>query len=438
MEGAASDHRVAMGSMDVGWSDLGLWTQLLAAIGGTGTGRVDPAERGGEATAARPRRRACRRPARRRAGPRDILAQSPVALLAGAAAAPRARRGARGPRRRMGGTPVTERARRTPAKSPIVFGTDGWRARIAEDYTFENVRRCADGVARYVVGRGRAGQGRRHRLRPPLRLGALRDGDGRGDPRPRHPGRVRGARRAHPDELLRGRRAGRVGGHRDHGQPQPMDRQRLQGQVAARARRAARTCSRSSRRRSPQGAPIERRPFAEAEAAGLVERFDPYEGYERFVRRTVDLDALKAADDDVLVEPMWGAGAGWMSRAPGRWRDPRHRDPPGAQPVLRRREPRADPAERRRGARQDRARRPRAGAAPRRRRGSRRRGRRAGHVHPPARGHRPADVLPRRASRPARAGGRLGQQHVDGGAPRRSTTASRSTRARSATSSSAR
>ena len=62
------------------------------------------------------------------------------------------------------------------------------------------------------------------------------------------------------------------------------------------------------------GAAIARRPFADAEAAGLVERFDPYEGYERFVRRTLDLDALKAADVSFLVEPMWGAGAGWISR----------------------------------------------------------------------------------------------------------------------------
>jgi phosphomannomutase len=66
-----------------------------------------------------------------------------------------------------------------------------------------------------------------------------------------------------------------------------------------------------------EGAPIERRPFADAEAAGLVERYDPYEGYERYVRRTVDLDALKSADMDVLVEPMWGAGAGWLSRLLG-------------------------------------------------------------------------------------------------------------------------
>ena len=46
MEGAARDHRVVMGAMDVGWSDLGSWTALLAALaGGNGavagaTGRV--------------------------------------------------------------------------------------------------------------------------------------------------------------------------------------------------------------------------------------------------------------------------------------------------------------------------------------------------------------------------------------------------------------
>jgi Phosphomannomutase len=66
-----------------------------------------------------------------------------------------------------------------------------------------------------------------------------------------------------------------------------------------------------------EGAPVDRRPFADAEAAGLIDRYDPYEGYEQYVRRTVDLDALKAADVDVLVEPMWGAGAGWLTRLLG-------------------------------------------------------------------------------------------------------------------------
>jgi len=48
----------------------------------------------------------------------------------------------------------------TPSTAPsIVFGTDGWRARIGEDYTYDNVRRCAQGVAEWVVAQGTGGCG---------------------------------------------------------------------------------------------------------------------------------------------------------------------------------------------------------------------------------------------------------------------------------------
>ena len=40
MEGAARSGRVVMGAMDVGWSDLGSWTALLAALGARGEGSV--------------------------------------------------------------------------------------------------------------------------------------------------------------------------------------------------------------------------------------------------------------------------------------------------------------------------------------------------------------------------------------------------------------
>lgn len=40
MESAASDHTVVMGSMAVGWNDLGSWTQLLAELGIGAEGRV--------------------------------------------------------------------------------------------------------------------------------------------------------------------------------------------------------------------------------------------------------------------------------------------------------------------------------------------------------------------------------------------------------------
>ncbi len=38
--------------------------------------------------------------------------------------------------------------------NPIKFGTDGWRAIIAQDFTFENVRYCAQGLADYLKQKG--------------------------------------------------------------------------------------------------------------------------------------------------------------------------------------------------------------------------------------------------------------------------------------------
>ena len=40
----------------------------------------------------------------------------------------------------------------------IKFGTDGWRGVIAEDYTFDNLRRAAQGFASYLLEKGRQGQ----------------------------------------------------------------------------------------------------------------------------------------------------------------------------------------------------------------------------------------------------------------------------------------
>src|SRR5512143_3406122 len=39
----------------------------------------------------------------------------------------------------------------------IKFGTDGWRGMIAEDYTFNNVRRAAQGFASYLADTTKSG-----------------------------------------------------------------------------------------------------------------------------------------------------------------------------------------------------------------------------------------------------------------------------------------
>jgi phosphomannomutase len=209
---------------------------------------------------------------------------------------------------------VTDIAER-PAPTQIVFGTDGWRARVADDFTFENVRRCADGVARYVVERGEQAKG--VVVAYDRRFVSEHFAQAAAEVVLAHDIPVAFGTRAVPTQMSsyevvqRGAAAGIVitASHNpwtDNGfkvkSPSgsaagPEILAVLEEQIALNG-----------------GTAIPRRPFADAEAAGLVERFDPYEGYERFLRRTVDLDALKAADVHVLVEPMWGAGAGWISR----------------------------------------------------------------------------------------------------------------------------
>jgi mannose-1-phosphate guanylyltransferase len=85
MEDAARDRRVAMASMDAGWSDLGGWTALLGALGVKGSGRVIAA---GSSAEAGPDDLVVERVDGRLAvtpGGRAILASTPSALLSDAA-----------------------------------------------------------------------------------------------------------------------------------------------------------------------------------------------------------------------------------------------------------------------------------------------------------------------------------------------------------------
>jgi phosphomannomutase len=202
-----------------------------------------------------------------------------------------------------------------PAPTTIVFGTDGWRARIADEFTFENVRRCADGVASYVVGRGEQAKGvviafdRRfaseHFAAAAAEVLLARDIP------------VALATHAVPTQMSsyevvqRGAAAGIVitASHN------PWVDNGFKVKAPTGAAAGADILSVIEARLDENGGTaIERRPLDDADAAGLVEHFDPFDGYERFARRTVDIDALKAADLRVLVDPLWGAGSGWISR----------------------------------------------------------------------------------------------------------------------------
>jgi phosphomannomutase len=205
-----------------------------------------------------------------------------------------------------------------PTPTTIVFGTDGWRARIADEFTYENVRRCADGVAEYVVSRGESAKGvviayDRRFSSEFFAIAAAEVLLARDIP-------VAYAVHAVPTQMSsfeviqRGAAAGIVitASHN----PWVDNGFKVKAPTGA-AAGAAILAVIEARLAANGGTAIDRRPFADAEAAGLVERFDPFEGYERHVRRSLDLDVLRAADASILVDPMWGAGSGWLSRLLG-------------------------------------------------------------------------------------------------------------------------
>jgi phosphomannomutase len=202
-----------------------------------------------------------------------------------------------------------------PTPTRILFGTDGWRARVADEFTFENVRRCADGVARYVVGRGEQAKG--VVLAYDRRFASEHFAMATAEVLAAHDIPVAISRTAVPTQMSsyevvqRGAAAGVVitASHN----PWTDNGFKVKAPTGAAAGADILSVIEAALAENG-GTAIARRPFADAEAAGLIEWYDPFDGYEQFVRRTIDIDALKAADLSILVEPLYGAGSGWIPR----------------------------------------------------------------------------------------------------------------------------
>jgi phosphomannomutase len=59
---------------------------------------------------------------------------------------------------------------------------------------------------------------------------------------------------------------------------------------------------------------VERKSLEEAEAAGQVEIWDPSPAYLAHIGKLVDVEPIKEAGLNILVEAMWGNGIGWFPR----------------------------------------------------------------------------------------------------------------------------
>src|SRR5687768_5132237 len=201
----------------------------------------------------------------------------------------------------------------------IKFGTDGWRAAIAEDYTFHNVRRCARGVAEHLQQIGAADRGvvvchdRRfaseHFARACIEVLAAHDIRSFTPPEavPTQVGSF------FTREMNAGAGIVITASHNpwtDNGFKVKAD----SGGAAAPEMLAAMEATMDTH---PEDEIPPRRDYDEAVAAGLVESFDPYPRFRDQLASIVDVEKIRAAEKRVLVETLHGSGSGWMTRLLG-------------------------------------------------------------------------------------------------------------------------
>lgn len=201
---------------------------------------------------------------------------------------------------------------------PIVFGTDGWRAIIADEYTFDNVRRCARGVGELMKRKGLADRGVvvGYDLRFESEDFALAAAEalaavgvrallcGRSEPTP-----------VISHAVLQNRAAGGITITASHN-PATYNGFKVRSDYGGAA--APETIAELEQIIADipgEGVPILPRP--EAERQGLLAEIYPADAYVRQISGLVDLDAIRSSGLRVVVDVMYGAGMGWYPRVLG-------------------------------------------------------------------------------------------------------------------------
>lgn len=196
----------------------------------------------------------------------------------------------------------------------IHFGTDGWRGRIAEDYTFANIRRCAQGFAEYLIHHGLKDEwvvvGYDQRFNSEnfaLAVAEVLAGN---------EFRVYLTDKATPTpaisySVINKKAVGAVNITASHNPPtdngfkvrdehggaiDPDGLLEIEGFIPISADQARRISA------------------DEALEQKRIAFFDPNPAYIEQINRLVDLQTIKNAGLNVLIEPMWGNGIGWFPR----------------------------------------------------------------------------------------------------------------------------
>ncbi|MBI4310196.1 MAG: phosphoglucomutase/phosphomannomutase family protein, partial [Chloroflexi bacterium] len=195
----------------------------------------------------------------------------------------------------------------------IKFGTDGWRAITAWDFTADNVRACAQGVAQYLKGAGLAPRGLvvgydTRFASEDFAVEVAQVAAGNGVP-------TLLTTQAAPTpvvsyNIVHHQAGGAAMITASHNPPQWNGFKYTPDYAGSASQEVVDALEREIA--LALGHEIPSLPLSEARARGLVRDIEPAQPYLAHVGKLVDLAALKAGGPKVAVDAMHGAGAGYL------------------------------------------------------------------------------------------------------------------------------
>ena len=194
----------------------------------------------------------------------------------------------------------------------IHFGTDGWRGRIAEDYTFANIRRCTQGFANYLLNKGLRDEWvvvgydqRFHSENFAVSVAEVLAGNDL---------RVFITDKATPTpvisySVINKKAVGAINITASHNPPTDNGfkvRDEHGGAIDPEG------LTKIELYIPDFGEQTKRVTIEKGIEEGRIVFFDPNPAYLEQINRLVDLQVIKNAGLNVLIEPMWGNGIGWF------------------------------------------------------------------------------------------------------------------------------
>ncbi len=196
----------------------------------------------------------------------------------------------------------------------IKFGTDGWRAYIAEDYTFDNCRRCAQGFASYLAKHGKTGE--RVVVGYDKRFHSENFAAAAAEVLAANGFFVSLTKEATPTPVISyavvdKKAVGAINITASHNPPSDNGFKVRDATGGAIDPAGLLEIEASI---PDEMSDVKRIPLQEAIADGKIEVFDASVNYIEHLKDLIDLEPIRKAGLKVVVDPMWGNGAGWFTR----------------------------------------------------------------------------------------------------------------------------